>query len=217
LKIGVKAWLQPALMILILLGVGLGLRWLGLADWVQRAGERGPGAFVAAGMLACAVGIPRQVVAYAGGLAFGFWPGATLALAAQSLGCAANFGFARLVARPRVVRRLQSGGFQSSGRLSRLEQFLAQNTFMATLTLRLLPVGNNLLTNLMAGASSVPAMAFLGASILGYVPQTVVFALLGGGLRVSQSAQIASAVVLLAVSIVLGLALLRRNRAVNAG
>ena len=60
-------------------------------------------------------------------------------------------------------------------------------------------------------------MAFLAASILGYVPQTVVFALLGGGLRVSQSTQVALAVALLALSIVLGLALLRRSRAISAG
>ncbi len=207
-----KAWVQPSLLVITLLGVGLGLRALGLGEWVQWAGQRGPGAFVAVGMLACAVGVPRQAVAYAGGLAFGFWTGAMLALAAQALGCGADFVMVRLVARPWVNRR-----WRSDGRLEKFERFLAQNAFMATLTLRLLPIGSNLLTNLMAGASSVPAMAFLGASILGYLPQTVVFALLGGGLRVSQSAQIALAIILLALSIVLGLALLRRSRAVSAG
>ena len=57
----------------------------------------------------------------------------------------------------------------------------------ATLTLRLLPVGSNMLLNLVAGVSERARQApFMAASAIGYLPQTVVFALLGGGVRVSQ-------------------------------
>ena len=197
---------RPALLLLGLLLAGLALRYLGLDAGVAAAGQRGPLAFVAIATAACAVGIPRQAVAYSGGLAFGFWPGATLALLAEVLGCIGNFYWARWVARAWAVRWLARGG-----RLRRLSGFLGANAFAATLTLRLLPVGSNLLLNLLAGVSGVAAGPFLAASALGYVPQTAVFALLGGGVRVSQGTQVAMAAVLLVLSIALGLALARRR------
>ncbi len=199
------AWVRPALLVAALLGAGLLLRWAGLGTLVDAAGHQGPWAYTAAGALACGLGVPRQAVAYAGGLAFGFWPGALLALAAQTMGCAADFLLARRLGRTWVARRVAAGG-----RAAQAEAFLAQNTFVATLTLRLLPVGSNLLTNLVAGASTIPPGPFIAGSILGYVPQTVVFALLGGGLRVTQGAQIMLALALLALSVALGLLLLKR-------
>ncbi len=197
----------PALLLLGLVSAGLALRHLGLDAEIAAAGQHGPLAFVGLGAAACALGIPRQVVAYSGGLAFGFWPGATLALFAEVLGCIGNFYWARWAARAWTARLLARGG----GRLQRLSRFLGANVFVATLTLRLLPVGSNLLLNLLAGVSGVAAGPFLAASALGYVPQTAVFALLGGGVRVSHGAQVAVAAVLLALSVALGLALARRR------
>ena len=199
---------RPALLLLGLLSAGLALRHWGLDAGVAAAGQRGPLVFVAVATAACAVGVPRQVVAYSGGLAFGFWPGTALALLAGLLGCAGDFYWARWAARGWAARWLARKGGDRLGRLSR---FLRANVFAATLTLRLLPVGSNLLLNLLAGASGVAAGPFLTASALGYVPQTVVFALLGGGVRVSQRAQVVAAAVLLALSVALGLALARRR------
>ena len=199
---------RPALLLLGLLSAGLALRHLGLDAGIAAAGQHGPLAFVGLAAAACAVGVPRQVVAYSGGLAFGFWPGATLALLAEVLGCIGNFYWARWAARAWTARWLARGG---GGRLDRLSRFLGANAFAATLTLRLLPVGSNLLLNLLAGVSGVAAGPFLAASALGYVPQTAVFALLGGGVRVSQGVQVVVAAVLLALSVALGLALARRR------
>jgi uncharacterized membrane protein YdjX (TVP38/TMEM64 family) len=210
----VKLWLgillQPALMIAVLVGVGLALRSLGLESVIAHAGERGPWAFAAIGTLACAVGVPRQVVAWAGGLAFGFWPGMMLAMAAESLGCAVDFWWARLLAR-RWAARLIARSAARGGRVARVERFLVANAFSATLTVRLLPFGSNMLFNLVAGVSSVAAVPFLLASVIGYLPQTVVFTLLGGGVRVSQGFQMGLAAALMALSIGLGIVLMRRR------
>jgi len=198
-------------LVLLLLGLivaGLALQRLGLDAGIATAGERGPLAFVAVATAACAIGVPRQVVAYSGGLAFGFWPGAALALLAEVLACAADFFWARVIARAWAAHWLMRA---APGRLDRMSRFLVANAFTATLTMRLLPVGNNLLLNLLAGVSSVAAGPFLLASALGYVPQTAVFALLGGGVRVSQGMQMVVAVALFAVSIALGGLLLRRR------
>lgn len=165
--------------------------------------------FVALGAVACAVGVPRQVVAFAGGTAFGAFLGTQLALLAMLLGAAASFFYARAIGRDWARRRLK-GGF------ARLDRFLAANPFTATLTLRLLPVGNNLALNLLAGLSGIPALPFFAASALGYLPQTVVFSLLGKGVRVDGAVQIAVGAVLFVVSGALGLVLLRRHRLTRA-
>jgi uncharacterized membrane protein YdjX (TVP38/TMEM64 family) len=209
-----KTWIalaaQPALMVVVLVAVGLGLRMLGLEHAIDHAGERGPWAFLGIGALVCAAGVPRQIVAYAGGLAFGFWPGLLLAMVAEIIGCAIDFWWARVLARRWVARFLERSAARG-GRVARVERFLAANAFSATLTMRLLPFGSNLAFNLLAGVSSVAALPFLLASVLGYVPQTVVFTLLGGGVRVSQGQQVGLAAVLMAASIGLGVVLMRRR------
>ena len=151
------------------------------------------------------IGVPRQVVAYAAGLGFGTWAGCALALVAELGGCAADFLWARLVARDWAARRI-------GGRLARLDGQLRRFPFSATLTLRLLPVGSNILLNLLAGVSAVAAGPFLLASAIGYLPQTVVFAMLGGGVRVDRTAQLLLAGALFVAASALGLWLMRRIR-----
>lgn len=196
-----------------LLLAGLAAAWfvfrnLGLEQVVAAAREHGPAAFVAATAAACAVGVPRQVVAYAGGLAFGFWPGALLALLAEVLACAAAFYWARLLAHGWATRWLAKRG---GGRVNQLDRFLRANTFTATLTLRLLPVGSNIALNVLAGVSGVAAAPFILASALGYIPQTAVFALIGSGLSVSQGEQVALGIALFVASAALGIVLMRRR------
>jgi uncharacterized membrane protein YdjX (TVP38/TMEM64 family) len=204
--------LKPTLLLAGVLAGGIALRALphrfdpALIDrFVAGHGLSGEALFVLIGAATCAVGLPRQLVGFAGGYAFGLWGGAALALLAQTLGCLANFTWARFLARGWATRRM-------GPRLRRLDGFLAARPFRATLTLRLLPVGNNLALNLLAGVSALRVGPFLAASILGYLPQTVIFALLGGGVRVSESVQVAIATGLFAACVILGLLLLRDRR-----
>ena len=200
---------KPAVLIVILLVTGWALTSVGLGDAVRQAGGYGPAVFAGFAALACALGVPRQVVAYAGGLAFGFWEGTVLGLLAMVMGCLANFLGARFAARDRVQAWLRRG---QGRQLQRFDRFLSTHAFTATLTLRLLPVGSNLVTNVMAGVSSVRALPFLAGSVLGYVPQTVVFALLGGGVLDGMGVKVALGIALFFASALLGLVLLRRSR-----
>ena len=199
---------------------GFGLRALGAApgtEWVDRhvlgQGLWGEAVFIAIGAAAAAVGAPRQGVAFLGGYAFGAAVGTALSLVAQLLGCAASLYWARLVGRAWAERRL-AGRF--GARLRRLRDSLAENPFGATLALRLLPVGNNLALNLLAGMAGIAAPPFLAASALGYLPQTMVFALLGKGVRVDGAWQLGLAALLFAASVAIGFRLLRRHRAATA-
>jgi uncharacterized membrane protein YdjX (TVP38/TMEM64 family) len=180
---------------------------------IRDEGLWGEAVFVAVGAAITAAGVPRQTVAFLGGYAFGTVLGSALAMAAQLLGCAAAYAWARLLGRDWAERRLR-GRF--GHRLRPLRDILVANPFGTTLALRLLPVGSNIGLNLLAGMAGLRVVPFLAASALGYLPQTVVFALLGKGIRVEGAWQIALAVLLLAVSVGIGLWLLRGHRAGRA-
>ena len=115
--------------------------------------------FVAIGAAATAAGAPRQGVAFLGGYAFGAVEGTLLALAAQVVGCAVVLWLGAAVGRGWAERRL-AGRF--GHRLRPLRDVLAGSPFGATLALRLLPVGNNLALNLLAGMAGVSAAAVPG-------------------------------------------------------
>ena len=215
-----RALAKLAILALGLVAGGWLLRVLGAAPgtaWVDRyvrdEGLGGEALFILVGGLATAVGVPRQVAAFLGGYGFGVAMGTALSLLAQVLGCALSYGWARLVGRGWAERRL-AGRF--GRRLRPLRDVLAASPFGTTLALRLLPVGSNLALNLLAGMVGLAVLPFLAGSALGYLPQTVVFALLGKGVRVDGAWQLALAVGLLLVSVGIGLWLLRRHRAGQA-
>jgi uncharacterized membrane protein YdjX (TVP38/TMEM64 family) len=215
-----RALAKLLVMVAGLLAAGAALRELGGVPgtaWVDGSirdeGLWGELVFVLAGAALTALGVPRQTVAFLAGYAFGAALGIALGLAAQLLGCAASYGFARALGRDWAARRM-AGRF--GPRLRPLRDALAESPFGATLALRLLPVGNNLALNLLAGMAGLAVWPFLAGSALGYLPQTVVFALLGKGIRVEGAWQVGLALVLLGVSVAIGLWLLRRHRAGRA-
>ncbi len=208
--------LRPALLLAGLVLAGLAVHLLpqdgaagALAALDASHGVTGAALFVVVAACLCAIGVPRQVAAYAAGYAFGVWPGAAIALAAQMAACAMDFFWARFVARDWAQRWMRR---RRVGHLPRINAVLIAHPFTATITLRLLPVGNNLVLNLLAGIAGVPAGAFLAASAVGYLPQTVIFALVGAGTHVERGVQLAVGVLLFAASAAAGAMLLRRVR-----
>ncbi|HEB98753.1 MAG TPA: SNARE associated Golgi protein, partial [Thiotrichales bacterium] len=97
---------------LSLLLVLLALGWLvhharpGLAPdpaWID-AEVRGRGVagtfwFMTVAALFASIGLPRQVVAFLAGYAYGLWAGTGLALAAVVVACVLSFGYGRLAGR----------------------------------------------------------------------------------------------------------------------
>ncbi len=178
-------------------------------DWidtqVRGQGVSGDLLFVAVGAMITAVTLPRQAVSFLGGYAFGFGLGTLLSVLATTCGCVIDFFFARWFGRDLITARF-------ANKIRRIDDFIHENTFGMTLLIRLLPVGNNTLTSLAAGVSSVRAVPFILGSGLGYVPQTVVFALIGSGIGIDQTVRIGLGVALFLISGVLGVYLYRRFR-----
>lgn len=173
--------------------------------YVRDRGVQGFLLFLALGWALTSIGLPRQLVAFLGGYAFGFALGTGLALAATTLGCITAFMFARLLGRDMVARRF-------SDRIRRIDGFLSENPLAMTLLIRFLPLGSNFATNLAAGVSGVRAVSFFTGSAIGFVPQTVVFALLGSGISIDPGFRITFSAVLFVVSGLLGIHLYRRYR-----
>jgi len=178
-------------------------------EWIDREvrdkGVSGELLFLAVGGLVTAVAVPRHVISFLGGYAFGFALGGALAVAATEIGCVIDFFYARAIGRPLLSARM-------GARVRRIEDFLAANPFSMTLLIRLLPIGNNFATSLAAGVSRVPARQFLLGSLLGYIPQTLVFALAGSGIEMGARYRVALAVLMFLISGAIGIWLYRRYR-----
>ena len=210
---GRAALLHGALGAVALLALVLGLghlaRALPIEAWAARLGGLGPLApalLLGGGALATAIGLPRQLVATFAGFAFGAAAGAALALAAATLGCALTMLAARRWLRGAARRRWP-------GAVARVEALARDDLFAKVVALRLQPLGTNLATNVAAGVLAVRPAPFLAASCVGYVPQTLAFALAGSGVRTGSGAETVLAVALFAVSLALGAVLVRRHRA----
>jgi uncharacterized membrane protein YdjX (TVP38/TMEM64 family) len=209
-----KLFVRGLLLIAVLVAAGFLLREIDAgrlfnSGWVdvqiRGAGTSGWLLFIVAGTVFTAFGFPRQVVCFLGGYAFGFVVGTGVALAATVSGCGVAFLFAQLMGRDLIAPRLPP-------KLLKADKFFGDHPFSLTLLIRLLPLGSNLATNLVAGLSSAALLPFLAASALGHLPQTVVFSLIGSGINVDPEARIGLGVLLFALSMTLGVKLYQRFR-----
>ena len=118
--------------------------------------------------------LSRQVVAFLGGYAFGFVHGFILAMLAVVAACIITFTVSRFLLRSFLLRHF-------SERIRQVDGFLQENTFTMALLIRLLPLGSNWMVNIAAGVSGVRSVPFFTGSALGYVPQMLIFSLVGSG------------------------------------
>ncbi|QHC34972.1 TVP38/TMEM64 family protein [Komagataeibacter xylinus] len=169
------------------------------------AGPGGMAVFVLAGSAFCGLGLPRQAVCFAAGAAYGIGAGCLLATVATVAGCLWGYGWGRWAGRVRMPARL-------GATLARVEGCVRAAPFASVLALRLMPVGSALLLNLAAGMLGVRVTAFVLATLLGSLPQTVVFVLVGTGMQLGGGARIGVAIGLFGLSALVGVWLMRRMR-----
>ncbi len=215
-----RVFLRGLVLIVTLVAVGVLIRKTGIIDgvdknWIDQT-VRGQGIlgifiFLVVGSAFTGIGFPRQLIAALGGYAFGIVAGTFFATLATVIGCAGAVIYARFMGRSFVQARFPD-------RAQKIDAFLRDNPFKMTLIIRLLPVGSNIATNLAAGVTSVPLLWFLLGSALGYIPQTLIFALVGKGVRIDSIWQISASVILFIISGILGAHLFhkyRRNRVLD--
>ena len=209
-----RGMIKGLLMMSGLAGIGFAARLTGLDSFFNEAwvdsdirgqGLAGELMFFAVAAAVTSIGLPRQLVAFLSGYAFGLGMGVLLSLAATVTGCITAFYFARLLGKQFVTKRFPR-------RVQRIDEFLSDNPFTMTLLIRFLPLGSNFVTNLAAGVSSVRGLPFFAGSAVGYIPQMVVFSLVGSGVTLDPVFRTSIAAALFIVSGLLGIHLYRKFR-----
>ena len=199
--------LLAALALLLLLPKLLGLAGLN-QEWLKEVcttpGGYGPFIYLGLGATLVGVGFSRQVVCFLGGFVFGLTKGLALATLASGIGCLLAVGAARFFRRT-FQRRFGS-------RLDKVNGFLSKNSFHAAMAIRFLPVGSNLLTNIGAGVSQVSITGFFWGTMIGYLPQTVIFTIMGSGVGVSSYWMMGMGAVLMGASALLSRRMFQRYR-----
>lgn len=160
--------------------------------------------FVVCGVMS-SLGVPRQIFAFLGGYVFGVALGLVLSTLAATVGCAVLYTYARRFS-PSAV-----SGFLQRGKIGVFERFFRESPFSTTLVIRLLPFGNNTVANLFAGTAHISAPAFIGGSCLGFVPQMLIFALLGAGMQAKSTTRFLLSGGLFVLSAIVALLLYRRS------
>jgi uncharacterized membrane protein YdjX (TVP38/TMEM64 family) len=132
--------------------------------------------YLAVYVCAVSLSIPAgPVLTMAGGFLFGRWLGAALAMPAATAGACVLFLAVRSALGPAVAKR--AGPF-----MEKLRPGLERDGFWYLLSLRLLPVVPYPVGSIAPALVGMPFAAFAGATALGILPGTVVFAGLGAGL-----------------------------------
>ena len=155
---------------LVLTGYGaVHYGWFGLitdqariAGYLEQHGLQGLLAVTLGGAFYTGLGAPRQLLALAMGFAVGGLQGTILSTLATALGTTGCFFTARLLLRAPLLNRFQR-------RLNRFDALFREQTLLKILMIRLLPVGSNLATNLIAGCSGIRFLPFITGSVIGYV------------------------------------------------
>lgn len=156
-------------------------------------------------VLLSTAGAPRQALSAYGGYVFGAAFGCLWVTLGLLAGCAVTFFAVRFVLGDCVQKRL-------SARLRTIQTAFAENPFTVTLMLRLCPVGNNVLVNAVAGASRVPVSRFFAATFVGYIPQNLIFSIMGSGISMGSSWPLAVSCVLFFTASLFGFSLYSRRK-----
>ena len=156
--------------------------------------------------VATSCGLPRQIAALVAGINLGAFLGAVVATLAATLGCFITFSIARYAFSQKINKKYPAA-------ITKLSDFNSEQTFIKAFIIRILPIGSNFLTNIIAGVTQVSSKAFIGGSFVGFIPQMVIFSLAGSGIRLgAQNEMIASGVLFIIALLLTSYLIRKRNR-----
>ncbi|AAZ24997.1 MULTISPECIES: TVP38/TMEM64 family protein [Colwellia] len=189
-----------------------------LTDWTINLVDKlnwqqgGSSTFFNAGLLfvflslATSVGLPRQIAALVAGINLGAFIGIIVATLAATLGCFITFSVARYLLSDCITRKYPS-------KLAQLSAFLGEQTFLKAIVIRILPLGSNFITNIIAGVSKVSMPAYVSGSFVGFIPQMVIFSLAGSGIRLGAQNELIASATLFVIALILTTYLVKKHKA----
>ncbi len=133
------------------------------------------------GGLLTGIGLPRQIIAFSAGYAFGVNIGTVLATFGACIGGVLAFLYARFAIQEYIERRYTK-------QVVKINSILQKSPILMIFFIRLMP-GNNFLTCLICGVSRISFKQFFIGTSIGYIPQNFIFALLGSGIKIDGQAR----------------------------
>ncbi len=155
--------------------------------------------------LATSIGLPRQIAAFIAGINLGALTGVIIATLAATIGCLITFTLARFFLSNKVTAKYPE-------KIAKLSLFINQQTLIKTIIIRLLPVGSNLLTNILAGVTQVSMPRYVIGSFIGFIPQMAIFSLAGSGIRMGAQNEIILSALLFILAIMLSVFLYKKQK-----
>lgn len=154
-----------------------------LVGYIQQNGMTGELVVFTFSVIFLSLSGPKQAIALVFGYLYNINLGVVLTLLACVVGATFNYYCARFIFANWLYRHFPK-------KMIKFNSFASRKPFYKILLLRLFPIGNNVVTNVLSGSVRVPFFAFLSASVLGYLPQVIIFALMGAGIQSSSNTMI---------------------------
>jgi uncharacterized membrane protein YdjX (TVP38/TMEM64 family) len=147
-----------------------------LLDLVRAHPLESLGLYAAVYVATVALSLPTALIlTLTGGFLFGPWIGGATAAVSCALGATIVFLISRLAAGDAVAAK-------TGPRVRAVAEEIRKDAFFYILTLRLVPVTPFWLTNVAAGLIAIPVATFAGATLIGILPVSLIYAGIGSGL-----------------------------------
>ena len=141
---------------------------------IESFGNAGPPIFVLVYATTCIFFVPSIVFTFSGGVLFGFWRGVLLSLVGTGLGSLGALLIGRYLAREVVEK-----SFASNREFASLARAARSRGWWIVALARLSPIFPFSIGNYAFGITRIPALHYLGASLLGTIPSTSVYTYVG--------------------------------------
>lgn len=153
-------------------------------------------AFIALASILQSVGFFRWIVCVAAGGLYGAAIGIVLAMISSLIGAYGTYFIGSGLLRGVVNRRLPSK------RVDKWRNLLRDHPFTGTLSMRLFPGSNAVMTGLICGTCRVNLKSYFLANFVGFLPQTLIFCIFGSAATKSKFEQMILGIIILIIVLI---------------
>lgn len=173
-------------------------------EYIKSKGSAGRFVFFVLSAFATFFFVPRQLLSIVAGYFYGVWIAVVVVSCGVGLGCLLSMSYGNFLAKKFFQKKMRK-------RIQCLENIFTKSTFGIALGIRIMPIGCNTLLNMLVGATKIPFWKFWAGSVLGYIPQNFIFALLGSAGKTESSSTVLVSVLLYGSLLVAGFLIVKTN------
>ena len=186
---GKKGWIKLSIILVILIGIVILMRALGLTkyisiqniqklnEWIKGFGPLGPVIYICMYVLSCVFFLPGIPITILGAVAFGAVMGTIYVSIGSTLGATCAFLIARYAARSMV-----EDWIKKNERLRKIDEGVRQHGWRMLMITRLVPIFPFNIQNYVYGITNIRLLTYMFVSWICMLPGTVAYVFAGGAL-----------------------------------